>query len=71
MVGLGLAFALSLFVPTGGALDTVLVVTGVGAFAYVVVYSYLAWRRLRGPAARAMPAAGDRRDPAGEKEMLP
>jgi hypothetical protein len=31
----------------------------------------VAWRRLRGPAASAMPAAGDRRDPAGEKEMHP
>ena len=71
MVGLGLVFVLSLFIPTGEALAAVLVVTGGGAFVYIVVYSYLAWRRLRGPAARAMPAAGDRCDPAGEKEMHP
>jgi uncharacterized membrane protein len=71
MVGLGLVFALSLFIPAGEALAAVLVVVGGGAFVYIVVYSYLAWRRLRGPAARAMPAAGDRPEPAGEKEMHP
>lgn len=74
MVGLGLVFVLSLFIPAGGILAAVIVVSSGGAFVYIVVYSYLAWRRLRGAATRAMPAmpaAGDRRDPAGEKEMHP
>lgn len=71
MVGLGLVFTLSLFLPEGEVLAALLLVTGGGGFAYIIVYSYLVWRRLRGPGARAMPAAEGRGAPPGDREPRP
>lgn len=71
MVGLGLVFVLSIFIPAGEVLAAVLLTAGGGGFAYIVVYSYLVWRRLRGASARAMPATEAPRDQPGGKELHP
>ena len=58
-VAMGLVFLASLAIPQGPALEAIVSASTLGGVAYIFLYSYLAWRRVRGPARRP---GGDERE---------
>jgi uncharacterized membrane protein len=47
-VAMGAVYLLSLLIPSGRALEAVIAASTLGGIAYTFLYSYLAWRRVKG-----------------------